>query len=41
MTEFKCEAFRAQRVASRKGGFFYIVPHDPAYKAGLTVDLDS
>ena len=31
----QCEAPRAQRGASRKRNFFYIVPLDPAYKAGL------
>ncbi len=33
------EAPRAQRGASRKGNFFYIVPLDPAYKAGLAGHL--
>jgi len=33
------EAPRAQRGASRKGDFFYIVPLDPAYKAGLAGHL--
>ena len=39
MTEFKCEAFRAQRVASRKGNYFYVVPLDPAYNAELAGHL--
>jgi len=30
-----CEAPRPQGGASRKGNFVYIVPLDPAYKAGL------
>jgi len=30
-----CEASRPKGGASRQGIFFYIVPLDPAYKAGL------
>jgi hypothetical protein len=35
MSKSKCEAPRPQGGASRKGSFAYIVPLDPAYKAGL------
>jgi len=35
----KCEAPRPQGGASRKGNLIYIVPLDPAYKAGLAGHL--
>jgi hypothetical protein len=34
-----CEAPRPQGGASRKGNLIYIVPLDPAYKAGLAGHL--
>ncbi len=39
MSKTKCEAPRPQGGASRKGNLIYIVPLDPAYKAGLAGHL--
>jgi len=35
MSKFNYETPRPQGGVSRKGNFIYIVPLDPAYKAGL------